>query len=97
MKKLIFLMCIGGMMALCTPVSASEKSVDPPHTRHLTKTKKKPVESRAETPAAEQHESSSVDESEGSGGPEPAHTGGGVIVISGTALLLIIILLILLC
>lgn len=101
MKKLVFLMCIGGFLALCTPLTGNEKSVDPPHTRHFTKFRKKPVvsraETRAETPVAEQSESSSIDESEGNGGPEPAPGSGGVIVISGSALLLIIILLILFC
>lgn len=97
MKKLIFLMCIGGMMAFCTPLPASEKAVDPPNTRHITRHHKKTVESRAETPASEESKPASQNDSQGNSGAEPAHTGGGVIVISGTALLLIIILLILLC
>ncbi len=89
-------MCIGGMLALCTPLAASDATIDPPNTRHIT-LKKKQVENRAETPAAEQGQSTEAnDQDENNNSSEAERHTGTVVVISGTALLLIIIILILL-
>ena len=94
MKKSVIFMCIGGMLALCTPLAASDAVIEPPIVKHIaTEKNHAPVADPAE--ASDLTKTSAVNTTDESAAPASAHTGG-VVVISGTALLLIIILLILL-
>lgn len=94
MKKTLILMCMGGMLALCTPLTASESTIDPPITREITLKKVKHNTEKAETEVTKEESVRVVNNDDP--GDNKADIGGGVIIISGTALLLLIILLILL-
>lgn len=94
MKKSIIMMCVGGLLALCVPASASESPVVPPIKNEVSWEKpNRPVE-KSETVAPKDNQES--ESRNVSPEPEAQPHSGGVVVISGAALLLIIILLIIL-
>ena len=94
MKKSVIFMCIGGMLALCTPLAASDAVIEPPIVKHFATEKSHAPVAGDATEASDLTKTSAVNTTENAD-PAPAHSGG-VVVISGAALLLIIILLILL-
>lgn len=93
MKKSLILMCIGGMLALCTPLTAGEAIIDPPVVKHQIA--KNNNEIKAETATEEADVTESDISNNTAADTRQAHTGGYVVISAG-ALLLILILLILL-
>jgi hypothetical protein len=95
MKKSVIMMCVGALLALCAPVSASESPATPPVKNEITWKKINRSTEKSETVASTQDNTVNDTKVENAN-PEPAPHSGGVVVISGAALLLIIVLLIIL-
>jgi hypothetical protein len=93
MKKSLILMCIGGMLALCTPLAAGEAMIDPPIVKHAIVKKDHNSVVKAETPDPTDDVSKA---NTSTGKDADARDIGGYVVISAGALLLILILIILL-
>lgn len=94
MKKSVIMMCIGAMFAVCTPLAASEGSIEPPVKKEIIGNKHQHSAVKNDVTTPEKNPVVTTNDEKNSAA-EPME-GGGVIIISGTALLLLIILLIIL-
>lgn len=87
-------MCVGGLLALCTPVSASESISGTPVNKEISREKS---DRQVENTESALPEDNRVTESNNNDpDPDKWPAPGGYIVISGLGLLLLIILLIIL-
>lgn len=95
MKKSMIIMCTAALVALCTPMVASESNNTPPVKQEIRIVNETDLsKNQAGAPESNTPESADVNGQESSG--SSSHSGGGgYVVISGAGLLLILILLIL--